>query len=250
MQEEQLREMLSVDVLISGKVNLTKNQVEELWGHRSFPAAFQKVQDCGGLFQLMGSIWPTPRSASGTGRSSAGRPAGQVPGGGPGNLGDYRCVNFDGEILWAALRATIHEDPETGDILLFGYVRDIDSRKKDGAGPAGAGGKGRGDGPVQQGHHSDHDPAHSPGAPRQRRPVRPRWSSTWTTLSRSTTATAIFRGTSSFRRSATFSTPPFQQKGLVGRIGGMSSSCFWGDPQRTVGPGADGRPVPDAEHRL
>ena len=35
MQEEQLREMLSVDVLISGKVNLTKNQVEELWGHRS-----------------------------------------------------------------------------------------------------------------------------------------------------------------------------------------------------------------------
>ena len=32
MQEEQLREMLSVDVLISGKVNLTKNQVEELWG--------------------------------------------------------------------------------------------------------------------------------------------------------------------------------------------------------------------------
>ena len=54
MQEEQLREMLSVDVLISGKVNLTKNQVEELWGHRSFPAAFQKVQDCDGLFQLMG----------------------------------------------------------------------------------------------------------------------------------------------------------------------------------------------------
>ena len=39
-------------------------------------------------------------------------------------------MNFDGEILWAALRATIHEDPETGDILLFGYVRDIDSRKK------------------------------------------------------------------------------------------------------------------------
>ena len=38
---------------ISGKVNLTKNQVEA-WGHRSFPAAFQKVQDCGGLFQLMG----------------------------------------------------------------------------------------------------------------------------------------------------------------------------------------------------
>lgn len=87
MQEEQLREMLSVDVLISGKVNLTKNQVEELWGHRSFPAAFQKVQDCDGLFQLMGEYLATRGAQAVPGALPPAGPAGQVPGGGPGNLG-------------------------------------------------------------------------------------------------------------------------------------------------------------------
>ena len=131
MQEEQLREMLSVDVLISGKVNLTKNQVEELWGHRSFPAAFQKVQDCDGLFQLMGEYLANAEERKRY-RALFRRQAllAKYRAGDRGIWGEYRCVNFDGEILWAALRATIHEDPETGDILLFGYVRDIDSRKK------------------------------------------------------------------------------------------------------------------------
>ena len=88
MQEEQLREMLSVDVLISGKVNLTKNQVEELWGHRSFPAAFQKVQDCDGLFQLMGEYLANAEERKRyRGALPPAGPAGQVPGGGPGNLG-------------------------------------------------------------------------------------------------------------------------------------------------------------------
>lgn len=87
MQEEQLREMLSVDVLISGKVNLTKNQVEELWGHRSFPAAFQKVQDCDGLFQLMGEYLANAEERKRYRRSSAGRPCWPSTGRGPGNLG-------------------------------------------------------------------------------------------------------------------------------------------------------------------
>ena len=85
------------------------------------------MQDCDGLFQLMGEYLANAEERKRY-RALFRRQAllAKYRAGDRGIWGEYRCVNFDGEILWAALRATIHEDPETGDILLFGYVRDIE----------------------------------------------------------------------------------------------------------------------------
>ncbi len=136
-------------------------------------------------------------------------------------------MNFDGEILWAALRATIHEDPETGDILLFGYVRDIDSRKKtelalleraEKDGVTGLYNKATIQTMIQR-------------ILQERRGSGGQCALLVIDLDNFKQVNDRYghlQGTSSFRRSATFSTPPSSKKGLVGRIGGDEFVLFLG----------------------
>lgn len=130
-QEEQLREMLSVDVLISAKMDLTANTVGDLWSGKEKPPPLRQVGTCDELLDLLGDYLASPEERKKCReRYRRARLLEDYREGRHTISTEFRCVNFSGEILWTNINATLMEDPETGNIVLFGYIRDIDKRKK------------------------------------------------------------------------------------------------------------------------
>ncbi len=130
-QEEQLREMLSADVLVSTKINLTQDKVFHVWSDHYPPESFQRISTYEQLSEeIISYISNTGdkkryqelfspqalRKAAQSDRKSL--------------YGEYRCKNFNGRIIWCAFHLALLRDPDTSELLAFGYIRDIDERKK------------------------------------------------------------------------------------------------------------------------
>lgn len=131
IQEEQLREMLSVDVLMSIKVNLSANSVVNFWSKNECPHDLLNVKLYTELYRRMGihiannedrkryqeafnlpALWSFFRS--GEQSFSA----------------EFRCADLSGGIIWTSFHITMLTDPETGDLIMFICIQDIDKRKK------------------------------------------------------------------------------------------------------------------------
>lgn len=130
--EEQLRAMLSEDVIAVSKVNLTKDQVEYLWGANVDTALLQTVQTYEQMYQIgFGSIhdesdlvryeqtfgYAALLQAAEKGKSRIAM--------------EYRYKEKSGgEVLWALMNATLTRDAQSGDLYYYSFIRDIDDKKK------------------------------------------------------------------------------------------------------------------------
>ena len=130
-QEEQLREMLSIDVMISTKVNLTKNALIRIWSKKNYPPTLDQIVSYENLYHLFSQYIANSEDKKRYLESfhldallESYRNREQSI------CAEYRCINEEGQIIWISFNITMLSDPDTGDVLLFGYVRDIDKRKK------------------------------------------------------------------------------------------------------------------------
>ncbi len=130
-QEEQLREMLSTDVLTSVKINLTQNKVLHIWSDDYPPEALRQIQTYDQLSDLAISYLPNKCDKKRYQELFAPQALRQSAKAERKSLyGEYRCKTFSGRIIWCAFHLALLRDPDTSDLLAFGYIRDIDERKK------------------------------------------------------------------------------------------------------------------------
>lgn len=130
-QEEHLREMLSADVLVSTKINLTQNKVLRIWSDSYHPYAFQDVLSYTQLYtEIIGYIANHHDKKRFT-ELFAPEVLMKAAENGRQNLyGEYRCMDAAGHIVWCAFHWAIMYDPDSSELFAFGYIRDINERKK------------------------------------------------------------------------------------------------------------------------
>lgn len=130
-QEEQLREMLSADILVSAKINLSQNKVFYAWSENYRPEALMGFHTYEQLTEAIKDFIANPgdrkRFAEHFSLQSVERAAAN---GEKSLYGEYRCLDKNGQILWCAFHLIILLDPETSEQIIFSYIRDINERKK------------------------------------------------------------------------------------------------------------------------
>ncbi|SCJ35887.1 Bacteriophytochrome cph2 [Anaerotruncus sp. 2789STDY5834896] len=129
MQEEQLRQMLSVDTLAVGQVDLTAGIISQLW-LKGRPGSWEGAGYENFLDQLVAMM--SGRTYQKQCREQMDRKnllalyrRGQRQ-----MTFEYRGQNGEGQIHWIAATLTLSPDPATGHVHMTGYIRDIDERKK------------------------------------------------------------------------------------------------------------------------
>lgn len=129
-QEEKLRELLSMDIIASCRVNLDSRRVEQLWSLNPLPRAFEEAEGFDGLFHALLQIIQSPEEGkrfAETFRLSALRECYEQK---RTLYGEFRCRSVEGTIKWLSFRGKLLRDPENHELILFVYVQDIDERKK------------------------------------------------------------------------------------------------------------------------
>lgn len=130
-QEEQMRAMLTEDVIAASKVNLTENKVEYLWGTKINPEILKKVQTYEQMYEIglkniveeedkirYFKLFSLPQLfyTFDEGKTSV--------------LMEYQYKTPDGAILWALMSANLVRDSITNDLMYYSFIRDIDTKKR------------------------------------------------------------------------------------------------------------------------
>lgn len=130
-QEEHLREMLSADVLVSTKINLSQNKVLRIWSDSYHPYAFQDVISYTQLYaEVISHIANSSDKKRFAGLFAPAVLMKAAENGRKSLYGEYRCMDTAGHIIWCAFHWTIMYDPDSAELFAFGYIRDINERKK------------------------------------------------------------------------------------------------------------------------
>lgn len=130
-QEEHLRELLSADVMLSAKVNLTKNEVLHLWSDTYPPDMLPDICSYDDLFAALERYIANPGDKKRYAALLSPQALSQAIIDGQRSLnGEYRCTNSSGRIVWCSIHLTLLCEPDTGEWYAFGYIRDINERKK------------------------------------------------------------------------------------------------------------------------
>ncbi len=130
-QEEHMREVLSMDVLVSAKINLTQDKVLCLWSNHPETTALEQTVSYTRLFEELLGFLSHSRDRSRCRARFSPEALQRAYREGNQNLYDeYRCVCTGGRILWCSFHILLLPAPGTSDLLAFGYVRNIDECKK------------------------------------------------------------------------------------------------------------------------
>lgn len=130
-KEEQMRALMSKDMIAVGKVNLTRNRVDYLWGTTLKPDMPSKVKNYQQMFRL------GVRSFSEEDEKKRYLDMFSYPAlfcafdNGITNLNmEYHYHDMEGHIFWALSSALLLRDPGSGDLIFFSFIQNIDNRKK------------------------------------------------------------------------------------------------------------------------
>ena len=130
-QEEHLREMLSADVLVSAKINLTQNRVLRIWSNFHDFESLQNIASYDDLCTAIRGYIANKGDVKRFLNMFRGEALTQSVTKGEENLyGEFRCINGRGQIVWCAFHLAVLRDPDTSEQYAFCYVRDINERKK------------------------------------------------------------------------------------------------------------------------
>ncbi len=130
-QEEYLREMLSADMLLSVKVNLSSNKVLYIWSNAYEKENMEGILSYESLFYSIAEHIThkndKKRYLEQFSKDALSRAAMENQ---SSIYGEFRCTRRTGQIIWCAFRLMIISDPVTAEQVGILYIRDIDDRKK------------------------------------------------------------------------------------------------------------------------
>ena len=130
-QEEHLLEMLSADVLISAKINLTQNKVLRIWSENYQPNSFQDLVTYDQLYREILACIANKGDQKRFEETFSIEALEQAISENRQTLHhEYRCTTANGKIIWCSFHLAILCDPESSELYALCYVRDINERKK------------------------------------------------------------------------------------------------------------------------
>lgn len=131
-QEETMRELLTEDLLLSFRVNMDRNCLEELWDCTE--GKIEKAFTEEGYEDVYRRIFETVANDSDRLRLQTYYAPEtiekQIAGGADIPDFEFRCKQKDGRIIWAVLNMKAIVSPEIREKILFGYIKNIDFLKK------------------------------------------------------------------------------------------------------------------------
>ena len=125
-QEEHLLEMLSADVLISAKINLTQNKVLRIWSENYQPNSFQDLVTYDQLYREILACIANKGDQKRFEETFSIEALEQAISENRQTLHhEYRCTTANGKIIWCSFHLAILCDPESSELYALCYVRDI-----------------------------------------------------------------------------------------------------------------------------
>lgn len=117
--------------MLSAKVNLTKNEVLHLWSDTYPPDMLPDICSYDDLFAALERYIANPGDKKRYAALLSPQALSQAIIDGQRSLnGEYRCTNSSGRIVWCSIHLTLLCEPDTGEWYAFGYIRDINERKR------------------------------------------------------------------------------------------------------------------------
>lgn len=129
--EEQLRAMLSEDVIAVSKVNMTEDKVEYIWGANVEPEKLKKVTTYEQMYKVgYRSIYGKESKEKYYQTFEYSQLMKNAEKGQSRLALEYQYMKNTGEILWAAMNANMVHDSKTGCLYYYSFIRDIDEKKR------------------------------------------------------------------------------------------------------------------------
>lgn len=130
-QEEQLRIMLSEDVIAASTVNLSRDRVEYIWAGLLSSEKLGIVKTYPQMYALgFGSIVSDEDRRQYENLFSYDALFASYERGTTTLTLEYRYQRPDGTVIWAGMHASLLRDPDTGDLMFYSYIRSIDAKKR------------------------------------------------------------------------------------------------------------------------
>lgn len=130
-QEEHLREMLSADMLLSVKINFSRDKIMHIWSENYDANRTRSIVTYKQLTEhILSFIVNRTDQKRFTCKFSGLYLRFDDEAENNSLYGEYRCCIPSGHILWCAFRLAVVRDPVTSEQIGFLYIRDIDERKK------------------------------------------------------------------------------------------------------------------------
>lgn len=130
-QEEQLRIMLSEDVIAASTVNLSRNRVEYIWAGLLSSEKLGIVKTYPQMYAMgLGSIVSDEDQRQYEKFFSYDALFASYERGTTTLTLEYRYQRPDGTVIWAGMHASLLRDSDTGDLMFYSYIRSIDAKKR------------------------------------------------------------------------------------------------------------------------